>query len=322
MKDQKEDTTIPRGNEQLSLIRPSSNTLQRGLKQSYAYTFHHHLNSPKTMFARRLITLGLKGLHKSGNIEEWINIDLSEMSKFAHIRGSRTQFEIKQLLTIQQCSFRFKKPDSDSFKSYVLIPSCEYDAEHKVFRMRFNKDLEDLLLKFANRFSYVNTDLFLAQSSYVKSRMCELLNYYYDTKKYVVRVDQLISLLGCPKDYTWNKIKDRIIDPLMVDLSNTALNFSYKAVKEGKRKEGGRRSIVSIEFIIIGQRNQNTERLKKGLIDLQLAPYQVEGIMSSLQDKVIFNQMHAIRLLMLDGEINNVGAYTWKSFCNLIAGAE
>ena len=308
-------------NQQLPLIRRDRESLHKGLKQSYTYTMVHHLNSPRTMFVKRLLTLGLRQLAVTNDINKFVSIPLRDINQYGAL-GNKREVLMEDVEKLQNCKFKFKK--GDSYKSYVLVPSCEFDAENRVFRMRFNSDLEPILLNFSKRFAYLNVELFLAQSSYSRSRLCEILMFFSDTKVYRCSVEELKSLLGLPENYSWGKIEERVLKPLAEDLKGTPLEHKYRAKKESSRNgKGGRKKVVGVEFYIQGQASGgHRERQSNTLMGLGLTDRQTEIVLDRLDLKLVARTIHQIKVTQMNGNIKSIGAYTWKTFTNIMNPTE
>jgi plasmid replication initiation protein len=171
-----------------------------------------------------------------------------------------------------------------------------------------------------SHFTTFQLDLAITLNSIYAKRMYEIFSMYKNLpdKVFRVSVDKLKLQLGLV-DATSGKdkyplyagFKRDVLGPAAEINTATDLAFTYREIKRGRK-------VVELEFTIIytpkdteiDYNEQETALFSRLITDFSLRKDQAAAALRTLTPSEITKRLYQVKLLMNDGKVTNLGAYT------------
>jgi len=169
-------------------------------------------------------------------------------------------------------------------------------------------------------FTTFQLDLAITLNSIYAKRFYEILSMYKNLPDKVFRVslDKLKLQLGLTDKDTgkdkyplYANFKHNVLKPAEEINTATDLAFTYREIKRGRK-------VVELEFTVIytpkdteiDYNEQETALFSRLITDFSLRKDQATAALRTLPPTEITKRLYQIQLLMSDGKVSNVGAYT------------
>jgi plasmid replication initiation protein len=213
-----------------------------------------------------------------------------------------------------------------------FISHAEYLKNQGVISIGLSPKVVPFFMDLKKNFTTFDLDIALSLKSIYSKRFYEILSRYKNLpdKTFSLKLDHLKSMLeiinpqsGKDKYPTYTLFKKNVLDLAYNEINKLSdLNFSYTPI-EGTKHGKGRKSIDSIHFEV-----KNLARKKFISYDIEeskpafnrlmkefcLRQDQATQIMNMYELPEIHKKMYDLNLLILNGKVHNVGAYTVSYF--------
>jgi plasmid replication initiation protein len=129
-------------------------------------------------------------------------------------------------------------------KTISWFSYTEYIPNEAILIVKFNDLLRPLLLNIKDNYTKVFLDTILKLNSKHAIRIYEILKQYEKIGERTIAFEDLKSMLGVDKKYTYFNFKQRILLPSQKSLKDSDLSFEFEEIKRGRR-------VDSIKFNIL-----------------------------------------------------------------------
>ena len=198
-----------------------------------------------------------------------LELDFNKLFELAQIsQGTNYRKEILDKIgKLQEFKFRYQINELGDLRQDVIFPSIETDSKNKVLRIRVSQGFKE---------RYINSPLkgwtryelaeFVNLSGTYTKTIYRYLKQYRQTGRWCIRYDDFKELLGIPESYKAGNIDQRILKPIIKELSAERNLFDmrrppFQKLSVRKFKKG--REIETLEFTFMPQPVSELEKDEK-----------------------------------------------------------
>ena len=198
-----------------------------------------------------------------------LELDFNKLFELAQIsQGTNYRKEILDKIgKLQEFKFRYQINELGDLRQDVIFPSIETDSKNKVLRIRVSRGFKE---------RYINSPLkgwtryelaeFVNLSGTYTKTIYRYLKQYRQTGRWRIRYDDFKELLGIPESYKAGNIDQRILKPIIKELSAERNLFDmrrtpFEKLVVIKHKKG--REIEALEFCFMPQPVSELEKDEK-----------------------------------------------------------
>ena len=198
-----------------------------------------------------------------------LELDFNKLFELAQIsQGTNYRREILDKIgKLQEFKFRYEINELGDLRQDVIFPSIETDSKNKVLRIRVSQGFKE---------RYINSPLkgwtryelaeFVNLSGTYTKTIYRYLKQYRQTGRWCIRYDDFKELLGIPESYKAGNIDQRILKPIIKELSAERNLFDmrrtpFEKLVVIKHKKG--REIEALEFCFMPQPVSELEKDEK-----------------------------------------------------------
>ena len=188
-----------------------------------------------------------------------MELDFNKLFELANIaQGTNYRKEILDKLgKLQEFKFRYEINELGDLRQDVIFPSIETDSKNKVLRIRVSQGFKE---------RYINSPLkgwtryelaeFVGLSGTYTKTIYRYLKQFRSSGRWRIRYDDFKELLGIPESYKAGNIDQRILKPIIKELSAERNLFDqrrtpFEKLVVKKHKKG--REIEALEFCFMPQ---------------------------------------------------------------------
>jgi plasmid replication initiation protein len=210
-------------------------------------------------------------------------------------------------------------PNGDLLQTH-FFSSVQYIKGTGTLEIGIDPKIRPLYGYLKAHFTTFQLDLAITLNSIYAKRFYEIFSMYKHLPDKVFRVslDKLKLQLGLTdKDTGRDKyplyadIKRNVLKPAEEINTSTDLTFTYREIKRGRK-------VVELEFTVIytpktteiDYNEQETALFSRLITDFNLRREQATAALRTLPPTEITKRLYQIKLLITDGKVANVGAYT------------
>jgi plasmid replication initiation protein len=186
-------------------------------------------------------------INQTDSPDSFYNIDIDKYLVFKNVSAEELH---KAALKLICRSYHIDKPNGNIF-SVTLTTAARYDEEAKRLQIKISEKLLPYLIELRDNFTEFYLETALSLRSKYSKRLYEMLSQYKDVGEFKISIDELkwrlalkdpkTDLETYPLWYTFNKV---VLDTPQKEInSKSDINFTYKAIKTGRR-------YTSLEFKI------------------------------------------------------------------------
>ena len=213
-----------------------------------------------------------------------------------------------------------------------FISHAEYLKNQGVISIGLSPKVVPFFVDLKKNFTTFDLETALSLKSIYSKRFYELLSKYKNlpNKEFCVKIDLLKSILeiidfksGKDKYPTYTLFKKNVLDVAFNEINkSTDLHFSYEAI-EGTKHGRGRKSVDLLKFKIENlvprkMISYDVEEAKPAfnrlMSEFKLRQDQATQVMNTYELPEIHKKMYDLSLLILNGKVHNIGAYTVSYF--------
>lgn len=212
------------------------------------------------------------------------------------------------------------------FAELNIVSSAEYSKGKGFIELEFSADMRALLLDLKSKFTMFRLDEALSLKSKYAKRVYEMLSQYKDTGSFHISIREFKIRLGLIDlrtgkekygKYTW--LRKYVLDVAQRELETTGLSFTYTATKTGakythlhfKMDHKGKRYLEPKQT----EQNPKVAGLMDKLVNqYKLSLWQATEVVKSVDTKEIGKTLYDINIKQINNQIQNIGAYTVKTF--------
>ena len=188
-----------------------------------------------------------------------LELDFNKIFELAQIANSSSYRKeiLKKLRQIQTITFMYEINDLGDLRQDVIFPSLETDSRNKILKVRVSQGFKDRYisspLKGWTRYELAE---FVGLSGTYTKTIYRYLKQYRQTGRWRIRYDDFKELLGIPESYKAGNIDQRILKPIIKELSAERNLFDqrrtpFEKLVVIKHKKG--REIEALEFCFMPQ---------------------------------------------------------------------
>ena len=198
-----------------------------------------------------------------------LELDFNKLFELAQIsQGTNYRKEILDKIgKLQEFKFRYQINELGDLRQDVIFPSIETDSKNKVLKIRVSQGFKE---------RYINSPLkgwtryelaeFVNLSGTYTKTIYRYLKQYRQTGRWCIRYDDFKELLGIPESYKAGNIDQRILKPIIKELSAERNLFDmrrtpFEKLVVIKHKKG--REIEALEFCFMPQPVSELEKDEK-----------------------------------------------------------
>ena len=198
-----------------------------------------------------------------------LELDFNKLFELAQIsQGTNYRKEILDKIgKLQEFKFRYQINELGDLRQDVIFPSIETDSKNKVLKIRVSQGFKE---------RYINSPLkgwtryelaeFVNLSGTYTKTIYRYLKQYRQTGRWCIRYDDFKELLGIPESYKAGNIDQRILKPIIKELSAERNLFDmrrtpFEKLVVIKHKKG--REIEALEFCFMPQPVSEPEKDEK-----------------------------------------------------------
>jgi plasmid replication initiation protein len=230
--------------------------------------------------------------------------------------------------------------DNGNILQIGLISSAEYIQGAGVIEIGLDPKIRPYIFELKENFTSFELNMALSLNSKFSKRLYEMLAQFRSTGVLRISVLELKERLKLVDSKTgeeqyekWSAFEKYVIKVAQKELEkHTDITFDYKLKKTGKRftditfsikqKKIVAEGVINPEIIpntegvvLVAKGSEGAARIKERLtLDFRLRHDQAEEIVQKFSAQEINRTLYDINLKMKSNEINNIGAYTAKTF--------
>jgi plasmid replication initiation protein len=224
------------------------------------------------------------------------------------------------------------KINGDVFQA-SFISSARYLTGQGIIEIGVDPDVRPFYVEFKEHFTMFKLAAALSLQSIYAKRVYELLcmNRNVDDGAFEVDIADLklrfnvIDETGKDTYPTWTKFKDNVLEPAQREINEKAdITFQYAPV-QGLKYGKGRKPVTGVKFTIAQAGNSPVKMIpaldetrsalfSRLVNDFKLRKDQAQKVLISFVVKEITTKLYDIQLLINNGKVASIGAYTAKVF--------
>ena len=195
-----------------------------------------------------------------------LQLDFNEVFELAQIANSSSYRKeiLDKLGKLQEFKFRFQVNDLGDLQQDIIFPSIRVDSENRILRIKVSVGFKDRYISSPLKgwTRYELAEFVGLSGTYVKT-IYRYLKQFRQTGRWWIRYDDFKELLGIPESYKAGNIDQRILKPIIKELSSERSLFNqrrtlFKGLVVKKIKNG--KFIESLEFCFEPQPLSDIER--------------------------------------------------------------
>lgn len=214
----------------------------------------------------------------------------------------------------------------------TFISHAEYVKNMGVIQIGISPMILPFFQDLKSKFTTFDLEIALSLKSVYAKRIYEILNMYknFENKTFVLDVKEFKRMLniidaktGKDKYETFSLLKKNVLDVAFNEINgSTDINFSYNPI-EGYKHGKGRKPIERIVFTVKSlvprktisyDKEEAMPILSRLIKDFKLRQDQAAQILNTFPIVEISKKLYDIKLLIMNGKVGNIGAYTMTYF--------
>lgn len=170
--------------------------------------------------------------------------ELKQLSKYKATSTERFVSDLDKTYT-KMLQLNYRADNKNGFERFVLFNKFKVDVEDQYVEISVNSDLQFILNEITGNFTKFELEEFTyLRSSYSKTAF-RLLKQYRQTGFLKVEIEDFRELLDVPKTYRMIDIDDRVLKPIIKELSSIFKNLQIKKIKS---KKGNKIEYLEFKF--------------------------------------------------------------------------
>lgn len=117
---------------------------------------------------------------------------------------------------------------------FVLFTRYKIDKDKKTVNIAVNEDFYWVLNELTQKFTKFELSEFISLKSTYSKECYRRLKQYRNTGMWIVEIDEFRRLLDIPNSYKSGNIDQRVLKPILNELSPIFKNFRIEKIKKGK----------------------------------------------------------------------------------------
>ena len=214
-------------------------------------------------------------------------VELRKLSNYSNRSIQRLYSDLDKVYK-KMLELNLKYEDEKEIRRFVLFSKYVLKKDEKTVTIKASEDFEYILNNLIGNFTKFDLiDFVNLKSSYSKN-MFKLLKQWDTKKERIFKIDELKEILGIPKGFSFGKINERVLTPIMNELPQHFNNLELEKIKTG-------RSITSLKFTWSGK----VEKIEPKRIDDVIDIIEISDKLNKAIEKLKKNRF-IVPLLTID----------------------
>ena len=172
-------------------------------------------------------------------------VELRKLSNYSNRSIQRLYSDLDKVYK-KMLELNLKYEDEKEIRRFVLFSKYVLKKDEKTVTIKASEDFEYILNNLIGNFTKFDLiDFVNLKSSYSKN-MFKLLKQWDTKKERIFKIDELKEILGIPKGFSFGKINERVLNPIMNELPQHFNSLELEKIKTG-------RSVTSLKFTWSGK---------------------------------------------------------------------
>ncbi|MGL5581330.1 MAG: replication initiation protein, partial [Cetobacterium sp.] len=186
--------------------------------------------------------------------------ELRELSNYTNRSTQRLYLDLDKVYK-KMLELNLKYEDEKELRRFVLFSRYTLKKDDKIVTIKASEDFEYILNNLIGNFTKFDLiDFVKLKSSYSKN-MFKLLKQWEVKKEKKFKIEEFKDILGIPKSFSFGKISERILTPILTELPQYFPNLKLEKIKTGK-------SITSLKFSWSGKVEKVEPQKIEDVIDI------------------------------------------------------
>ncbi|MGL6025072.1 MAG: replication initiation protein, partial [Cetobacterium sp.] len=161
-------------------------------------------------------------------------VELRKLSNYSNRSIQRLYSDLDKVYK-KMLELNLKYEDDKEIRRFVLFSKYVLKKNEKTVTIKASEDFEYILNNLIGKFTKFDLiDFVNLKSSYSKN-MFKLLKQWETKKERIFKIDELKEILGIPKGFSFGKINERVLNPIMNELPQHFNNLKLEKIKTGKK---------------------------------------------------------------------------------------
>ena len=187
-------------------------------------------------------------------------VELRQLSNYSNRSIQRLYSDLDKVYK-KMLELNLKYEDEKEIRRFVLFSKYVLKKDEKTVTIKASEDFEYILNNLIGSFTKFDLiDFVNLKSSYSKN-MFKLLKQWDTKKERSFKIDELKEILGIPKGFSFGKINERVLNPIMNELPQHFNNLKLEKIKTG-------RSVTSLKFTWKGKAEKIAPQKKDDVVDI------------------------------------------------------
>ena len=168
--------------------------------------------------------------------ETTIELSFQELKKLINYKPTYNKRFVKDIDHMYEKMLQITYGDEHNgvLKRFVLFTGFVRDINKQTVRISVNPDLAYLINDIENQFTRFELEIFTNLNSYYAKTMFRLLKQFKSTGFYKVKIDDFKILMDTPDSYNMSRVSQRVLDPIVKELSPLYEYLHITKIKNGK----------------------------------------------------------------------------------------
>lgn len=205
----------------------------------------------------------------------------------------------------------------------AMISSAEYIVGQGIIEIGLDPKIRPYFFDLKQNFTAFQLHMALSLDSKYAKRVYEMLAQYKNLGELKIDVIELKRRLylydeksGIEQYKNWADFERRILIVAQKEINEkTDLRISYSTIKQGRRINSLVFAIkAGAQQMVIDYKDENTALFSRLVNDFRLRKEQAQNILDRFSTADIAKRLYDIQIMRSDNKVQNIGAYTAKTF--------
>ena len=149
-----------------------------------------------------------------------------------------------------------KVQENDTYETFILF--SKYQVRNGKYYVYLDLDSLRYLTNFVSgNYSNFHLNSYIKLSSIYSMDLYMYISENLNKESWSISIEDFKNRIGCPENYTYQKIKEKILTPAHVEYDRTKayLNFEVIPITDDESKGKGRKAVKYLQFNVLKREN-------------------------------------------------------------------